>query len=118
MGLEFLNTNIVVYAHSGNAGHKQAVAAERIGSLVEVESAAMSVQALAEFYSAATRKLGYTSEAVEAIIADFGSVAPLSKLLGRRLFTGTRFQQRFPEFEVDRAAFLTRKTVHLASLYI
>lgn len=74
MNLEFLDTNIVVYAHSGNAGRKQVVAADLIGRLVESGNAAMSVQVLAEFYSTATRKLHLTSEAAGAIIADFGTV--------------------------------------------
>lgn len=94
MSLEFLDTNIVVYAHSGNAGHKQVVAADLLGTLVEAGNAAMSVQVLVEFYSAATRKLGFTSEAAEAIIADFGNVA-LHRLAHADLARSARLQRRY-----------------------
>ena len=71
---EFLDANILVYAHSSNAGAKQAVAAELILRLIETRTAAISIQVLAEFYWAATRKLGLTSLQAEEILDDFGSV--------------------------------------------
>jgi predicted nucleic acid-binding protein len=72
---EFLDANILVYAHADNGGRKQAMAAELIAKLIGTRQAALSTQVLAEFYWAATRKLGIGSLQAEEILADFGMVA-------------------------------------------
>lgn len=71
---EFLDANILVYAHAKNAGDKQPAAAELIRRLIEEGKAALSIQVLAEFYWAATRKLHISSSHAEQVLADFGSV--------------------------------------------
>jgi predicted nucleic acid-binding protein len=45
---EFLDANILVYAHAKNAGDKQPAAAELIRRLIEAGKAALSIQVLAE----------------------------------------------------------------------
>ncbi len=70
MSVDFIDTNILVYAHDGGAGHKHAKAVELLTRLFEEGSGALSTQVLSEFYSVATRKLGFKSEEAEAVIAD------------------------------------------------
>ena len=68
--LQFIDTNILIYAHDGGAGRKHAKSVELLTGFVESGAAALSTQVLAEFYSAATRKLGISSQEAESIIAD------------------------------------------------
>lgn len=70
MSLEFVDTNILVYAHDGGAGARHTKAVELLGRLFDEASGAVSVQVLAEFYAAATRKLGMASQEAEQVIAD------------------------------------------------
>jgi predicted nucleic acid-binding protein len=73
MSSEFADTNIFVYAHDRNAGRKQSQAAELLSRLAEEGNGAISIQVLAEFYAAATRKLGILSQEAEDIVADLSS---------------------------------------------
>jgi predicted nucleic acid-binding protein len=70
MSAEFVDTNILVYAHDGGAGAKHQRAVELLTRLFEEVSGALSVQVLSEFYAAATRKLGMKSQAAEDAIRD------------------------------------------------
>jgi predicted nucleic acid-binding protein len=70
MSVEFIDTNILIYAHDGGAGAKHQRAVELMTRLFEEVSGALSVQVLSEFYSAATRKLGMKSQAAEDVIRD------------------------------------------------
>jgi predicted nucleic acid-binding protein len=72
--LEFVDTNVVVYAYDRGAGPKQTAANQLLNRLVLEKTAAVSIQILTEFYSVAIRKLGLSSESAEAILADFESV--------------------------------------------
>ena len=72
MSVEFVDTNLLVYAHDGGAGAKHTKAVDLLARLVEEGAGALSTQVLAEFYSAATRKLGMTSAEAEAVIRDLG----------------------------------------------
>jgi predicted nucleic acid-binding protein len=72
MSVEFVDTNVLIYAHDGGAGSKHERSVELLERLSEEGNGALSVQVLAEFYSAATRKLGRKSEEAEAAIADLG----------------------------------------------
>jgi predicted nucleic acid-binding protein len=72
MNVEFLDTNILLYAHDASAGAKQDRSIELVTRLAANRSGAISVQVLAEFYSAATKKLRMKSEEAEEIIRDFG----------------------------------------------
>ncbi len=70
MSVEFVDTNIFVYAHEGGAGIKHRKAVDLLARLFEEHAGAISVQVLAEFYVTATKKLGMKSEEAEEAIAD------------------------------------------------
>jgi predicted nucleic acid-binding protein len=70
MSVEFIDTNILIYAHDGGAGGKHRRAVELMTRLFEEVSGALSVQVLSEFYTVATRKLGMKSQAAEDVIRD------------------------------------------------
>ncbi len=73
MSVEFVDTNVLVYAHDGGAGPKHARAVQLLERLVEDGTGALSTQILAEFYSVATKKLCMSSTEAEEIIADLGT---------------------------------------------
>ena len=58
MSAEFIDTNVLIYAHDGGAGRKHSQAVELLVRLLEEGAGALSLQVLSEFYSAATGKLG------------------------------------------------------------
>lgn len=70
MSVEFVDTNVFVYAHDGGAGVKHTRSVELLASLFENQAGAVSTQVLSEFYSAATKKLRMTSQQAEEVIAD------------------------------------------------
>jgi len=73
MSVEFVDTNILVYAHDGGAGKKYERSAALLTRLMDADACCASLQVLAEFYATATRKLGMTSEEAEEVLADLGS---------------------------------------------
>jgi predicted nucleic acid-binding protein len=73
MSVEFVDTNIFVYAHESGAGQKHRKAVDLLTRLFEEQSGALSVQVLTEFYVAATKKLGMKSQEAEEVIADLGT---------------------------------------------
>jgi predicted nucleic acid-binding protein len=73
MSVEFVDTNILVYAHDGGAGKKYERSAALLTRLMDADACCASIQVLAEFYAAATRKLGMTSEEAEEVLVDLGS---------------------------------------------
>ena len=73
MSAEFVDTNVLVYAHDGGAGHKHSASVDLLTRLFEEQSGALSVQVLAEFYVIATRKLGIEADEAEQIINDLGN---------------------------------------------
>jgi predicted nucleic acid-binding protein len=75
MSVEFVDTNIFVYAHDGGAGSKHRKAVDLVARLFEEQTGALSVQVLSEFYITATKKLGMKSEEAEEAIVDLGSWA-------------------------------------------
>lgn len=72
MSAEFIDTNVLVYAHDGGSGAKHTQAAALLTRLFEEAGGALSMQVLAEFYSAATRKLAMPSGEAEEVIRDLG----------------------------------------------
>lgn len=70
MNVEFVDTNVFIYAHDGGAGEKHRRSVELLARLFEEGSGALSIQVLAEFYAAATRKLGMRSQQAEEAIMD------------------------------------------------
>ena len=73
MNVEFVDTNVLVYAHDRKADRKRMRSSELLKRLAANNSGALSIQVLTEFYVVATRKLRITSEEVEEIILDFGA---------------------------------------------
>ena len=73
MSVEFIDTNVLVYAHDGGAGRKHDRSVDLLKRLFEDSNGALSVQVLSEFYSAATKKLSMKSEEVEEAIGDLSS---------------------------------------------
>jgi predicted nucleic acid-binding protein len=71
MAVEFIDTNILVYAHSRAAGARYAAAADLVVRLASARSGALSTQILSEFFSVATGKLRMPSHAAEEIVRDF-----------------------------------------------
>jgi predicted nucleic acid-binding protein len=72
MSVEFIDTNVLIYAHDGGAGAKHTQAVELLTRLFEEEAGALSIQVLSEFYAASTGKLGIKSHEAEEIIRDLG----------------------------------------------
>jgi predicted nucleic acid-binding protein len=72
MGVNYFDTNVLLYAHDAGAGARHRRAVELLERLFEDGAGALSFQVLAEFYWAATRKLGMKSEEAEQAIRDLG----------------------------------------------
>jgi len=53
----FIDTNVLVYAHDVDAGRKQSAAVNVLRELWDLDSGAVSMQVLQEFYSTVTRKI-------------------------------------------------------------
>lgn len=64
--LEFVDTNILVYAHDQSAGEKHAAARELVSRLWETRQGCLSVQILQEFYVTVTRKVAQPLKPEEA----------------------------------------------------
>ncbi|HUY61990.1 MAG TPA: PIN domain-containing protein [Candidatus Dormibacteraeota bacterium] len=69
---EFLDTNVLVYAHDSSAGAKHRRALELLADLAAREVGALSVQVLQEFFVTVTRKVPRPLPAATAagIVAD------------------------------------------------
>lgn len=70
--LQFVDTNILVYAHDASAGSKHDRAVELLEELWESRNGCLSVQVLQEFYVSITRKVAHPldSSAAAQILAD------------------------------------------------
>jgi predicted nucleic acid-binding protein len=73
MSAEFIDTNVLVYAHDGGSGSKHTQAVELLKRLFEEDGGALSIQVLSEFYSVATRKMKIQSDEAEEVIQDLGA---------------------------------------------
>ena len=70
MSVEFVDTNIFVYASDSGMGAKFHAAVVLISHLAETGAGAISTQVLSEFYNAATTKLRMPSEEAEETLRD------------------------------------------------
>ena len=73
MSVEFVDTNILVYAHDRSAARKHEQAVELLVRLFEEKTRAISIQVLTEFYAAATKKLAMTSVEAEHVLVDMAA---------------------------------------------
>lgn len=71
-GFQFVDTNVLVYAHHTSAGAKRDRAAQLLGELWESRLGCLSIQVLQEFYVTITRKVPHPLEsgAAAQILAD------------------------------------------------
>jgi hypothetical protein len=70
MSVEFVDTNILVYAHDRSAGEKQRIAADLVLRLTRSRCGAASLQVLSELFVTITRKIPNpvrVSEAIELV---------------------------------------------------
>ncbi len=72
MALEFVDTNVFVYAHDRSAAQKYRRAEALIDDLNQRDAGAISTQVLVEFYSAAVIKRGMAAQLAESVIDDLG----------------------------------------------
>jgi predicted nucleic acid-binding protein len=94
MPLEFIDTNILVYAHDGGAGLKYKRAEALIARLSRDASGALSTQILVEFYSVALKKLSLEKRQALEVIRDFGTW-PVHRLEHADLLAAARLHQRY-----------------------
>jgi predicted nucleic acid-binding protein len=75
MSGEFVDTNVLLYAHDRSAGAKRDAAVALITRLIDEESGLLSTQVLMEFFVSATRKLPHRLDERRAteIVQDFGT---------------------------------------------
>lgn len=66
MTLEFVDTNILLYAYDAGSGARHRRARELVGTLGRTRQGVLSVQVLQEFYVNATRKIATPLSAADA----------------------------------------------------
>ena len=93
MSAEFVDTNVLIYAHAPGSGSKQSIALDLIQRLFLSATGALSTQVLVEFYAAAVR-LGIPSQEAEQIITDL-SVWILHRPAHSDLLQAIRLQRRY-----------------------
>ena len=73
--LQFVDTNVLIYAHDQSAGSKHERASELLHTLWEKRMGCLSVQVLQEFYVNVTQKVAkpLSSEQAEQIITDLAA---------------------------------------------
>lgn len=72
---QFVDTNVLVYAHDASAGPKHERSLALIKSLWESQTGCLSIQVLEEFYVTVTRKVAkpLASEAAAQIVTDLAT---------------------------------------------
>jgi predicted nucleic acid-binding protein len=75
MSVEFVDTNVLIYAHDQSTGRKHEIAVDLLTRLFAERARAASIQVLMEFYSAATKKLKFTSAEAEDVLVDMAAWA-------------------------------------------
>ena len=68
---EFLDTNVLIYAHDARDPRKRACARELLRRLLRERRGVLSIQVLQEFFAAATRKLGMPSEVARLNVSSY-----------------------------------------------
>jgi predicted nucleic acid-binding protein len=94
MNVEFIDTNVLVYAADMGMGLKFSMALELISRLANTGAGAISTQVLAEFYNVATRKLRMRSEEAEETIRDLGTWT-VHRPAHSDLLSAIRIQRRY-----------------------
>jgi predicted nucleic acid-binding protein len=94
--LQFVDTNVLIYAHDRSAGDKHVRARALIEALWASGSGCLSIQVLQEFYVNVTRKVAHplTQESAAQIITDL-SVWSVHRPTVADLLYAIRLQSRF-----------------------
>lgn len=104
----FVDTNVLVYANDADAGHKQAIAFDLIGDLLEQERLVLSAQVLNELASVLLHpRFGYSVDEVRETLGLYAHcpLVPLDATLTRRaLDARARYQVSLPDGLVIAAA--------------
>jgi predicted nucleic acid-binding protein len=109
MSGEFVDTNVLVYAHDLSAGAKRTAARELIGRLIDERTGLLSMQVLMEFYVTVTSKLAkrLSVGAATAIVEDFGTwrvFTPVVEDIGAVAALAERYRIGFWDAMIIRAA--------------
>jgi predicted nucleic acid-binding protein len=75
MSVDFVDTNVIIYAHDRSTGRKHEKAVDLLTRLFAERARAISIQVLIEFHSAATKKLKFTSAEADEVSADMAAWA-------------------------------------------
>src|SRR5690349_16012461 len=94
MSVDFVDTNVLVYAHDRSAGAKHDQSVELLKRLWQDATGALSIQVLTEFYAVATKKLGMTSQEAEGVLLDLGTWM-IHRPAHADLLHAARFQRRY-----------------------
>lgn len=96
MSGEFVDTNVLLYAHDRGAGAKRERAVALLERLGDERRGLLSSQVLMEFYVAATHKLPgrLDQRTAAAIVDDFGTWPVFSPSVGD-ILEGARLAQRY-----------------------
>jgi predicted nucleic acid-binding protein len=70
--VNFLDTNILIYAHDKSAAEKRYTAGDLVRRLTEDGDGALSIQVLAEFYAVTTGKGILSEQEAGDVVEDFG----------------------------------------------
>ncbi len=70
MSAEFIDTNLLIYAHDTSSPRKRQLSLELLERLAAERAGWLSTQVLLEFYAAATRKLGMSSSTALDVLDD------------------------------------------------
>ncbi len=106
---QFVDTNVLVYAHDSSAGHKQVAARDLLTTLWDSKQGSLSIQILQEFYVTVTRKVAapISSERATQIIAALGTWrihSPTVEDLQGAISIQTRYDLSFWDAMVIRSA--------------
>ena len=74
-GLQFVDTNVLIYAHDLSAGRRHTVARDLVRGLWQSGESCLSIQVLQEFYISVTSKVArpLTRDAAARVVADLSA---------------------------------------------
>ncbi|MBX2997716.1 MAG: PIN domain-containing protein [Caldilineaceae bacterium] len=106
---QFIDTNILVYAHDASSGAKHGVAQSLLHELWHTKSGCASIQVLQEFYVTVTRKVAkpYTSDKAAQIIYELGHWqvhSPTVEDIQAAISTQSRYNISFWDAMIVRSA--------------
>lgn len=107
--MEFVDTNILLYAYDPDAGERHAVASSLVDRLWSERRGALSVQVLQEFYVNATRKAAKTIDPEQAAdrlrsLSRWRVHSPLADDVIAAVTLSTRYQLSFWDAMIVRSA--------------